>query len=69
MVQAVLLRASKMNEKERTRLLGERLCVYWPLDAAFYCGRVLEYDAKTTQHLLLYDDGGTSLWNAHPHRT
>jgi DNA mismatch repair protein MSH6 len=37
--------------------VGRRLRVYWPLDKAWYEGRVDAYDAGSGRHRVVYDDG------------
>ncbi|TVU09494.1 hypothetical protein EJB05_42970, partial [Eragrostis curvula] len=37
--------------------VGRRLRVYWPLDDAWYKGRVESYDAGSSRHRVKYDDG------------
>ncbi|WVZ64907.1 hypothetical protein U9M48_014354 [Paspalum notatum var. saurae] len=37
--------------------VGRRLRVYWPLDDAWYEGRVEAYDAASRRHRVKYDDG------------
>ncbi|CAM0951311.1 unnamed protein product [Alopecurus aequalis] len=37
--------------------VGRRLRVYWPLDKAWYEGRVDAYDAGSRRHRVMYDDG------------
>jgi hypothetical protein len=37
--------------------LGWRVGVYWPADAAFYCGEVVGWDAGAGVHEVAYDDG------------
>lgn len=39
------------------RSVGERLRVYWPMDDAWYEGRVMSYDESTKNHVVMYDDG------------
>jgi len=38
-------------------VVGRRLRVYWPLDDAWYKGRVAAYDAASRRHRVKYDDG------------
>ncbi|PAN12331.1 hypothetical protein PAHAL_2G259800 [Panicum hallii] len=38
-------------------VVGRRLRVYWPLDDAWYEGRVDAYDAGSRKHRVKYDDG------------
>ncbi|XP_062194119.1 DNA mismatch repair protein MSH6-like isoform X2 [Phragmites australis] len=38
-------------------VVGRRLRVYWPLDDAWYDGRVEAYDAGSCRHRVKYDDG------------
>lgn len=38
-------------------VVGRRLRVYWPLDDAWYKGRVESYDAGFRKHRVKYDDG------------
>ncbi|KAF8657666.1 hypothetical protein HU200_059821 [Digitaria exilis] len=38
-------------------VVGRRLRVYWPLDDAWYEGRVEAYDAGSHRHRVKYDDG------------
>lgn len=37
--------------------IGRRLKVYWPLDKAWYEGRVKAYNASDDNYVVLYDDG------------
>jgi len=39
------------------RCVDKRLCVYWPLDDAWYPGIVKSYDDQTKEHVILYEDG------------
>jgi DNA mismatch repair protein MSH6 len=56
----------KRDKKERdaaapvavaAEVVGRRLRVYWPLDDAWYEGRVEAYDSASGKHCVKYDDG------------
>lgn len=38
-------------------VVGRRIKVFWPLDKAWYEGRLSSFDALQGKHLVLYDDG------------
>jgi hypothetical protein len=38
-------------------VIGRRLKVYWPLDKAWYAGKVTAYNASEGTHAVVYDDG------------
>ena len=38
-------------------VVGRRLTVYWPIDDAWYFGKIEAWDPKLAQHRVLYDDG------------
>ncbi|TYK23920.1 histone-lysine N-methyltransferase ATX2-like isoform X2 [Cucumis melo var. makuwa] len=37
--------------------VGLQCKVYWPLDAQWYCGRVVGYNSETSSHHIEYEDG------------
>eukprot|EP01138_Halocafeteria_seosinensis_P014696 gb/GECG01015001.1/.p1 GENE.gb/GECG01015001.1/~~gb/GECG01015001.1/.p1 ORF type:complete len:1090 (+),score=110.19 gb/GECG01015001.1/:1-3270(+) len=43
--------------KDPHGLLGNRVRVYWPLDDAWYRGRITNYSEQEDMHFVLYDDG------------
>lgn len=44
-------------------VVGKRIRVYWPLDRAWYEGRVNSFDKLSSKHLVRYDDGEEELLN------
>ena len=38
-------------------LVGQGIRVYWPRYDCMYRGKVMEYDAESESHRVLYDDG------------
>lgn len=42
---------------EPKSFIGLQCKVYWPLDADWYSGRIVEFNAKTNQHHVKYKDG------------
>ena len=54
--QARALLAPKLK-LARASIVRRRLCVYWPMDDAWYTGVVVGWDPKAGQHSVLYDDG------------
>lgn len=44
-------------EDSAKSVIGRRLRVYWPLDKAWYAGRVKDYNENEETHVIVYDDG------------
>ncbi|KAI4380188.1 hypothetical protein MLD38_006407 [Melastoma candidum] len=44
-------------KKDGAALVGSKIKVWWPMDKAFYKGRVVDFDAVTKKHRILYFDG------------
>lgn len=42
-------------------LVGRNIRVYWPIDEAWYGGKLTGYDALTNEHLVTYADGTVRL--------
>lgn len=52
-----LRKISENSDANPESKIGRRLKVYWPLDKAWYEGRVTGYNASEEKHVVLYDDG------------
>ncbi|KAI4377612.1 hypothetical protein MLD38_015210 [Melastoma candidum] len=44
-------------KKDGAALVGSKIKVWWPMDKAFYKGRVVDFDAVTKKHRIVYFDG------------
>ena len=53
--QARALQAPKLK-LARASIVGRRLCVYWPMDDAWYGGTISNYEPKEGKHEVHYDD-------------
>lgn len=51
-----VLKEVALSAEDHTRIVGRRIKVYWPLDERWYFGSLLEYDAATKRHRVVYDD-------------
>ncbi|KAK3243968.1 hypothetical protein CYMTET_46404, partial [Cymbomonas tetramitiformis] len=49
--------SSMQNETRPQPYVGARLRVYWPLDAVWYTGTIIELDPSDGTQKVLYDDG------------
>eukprot|EP00898_Chlorokybus_atmophyticus_P000382 jgi/Chlat1/1344/Chrsp119S01756 len=47
----------RIDPSEGPKLVGRAVKVYWPLDGAWYAGKVQSYDPERKRHAILYDDG------------
>eukprot|EP00252_Welwitschia_mirabilis_P017729 TRINITY_DN3931_c0_g1_i1.p1 TRINITY_DN3931_c0_g1~~TRINITY_DN3931_c0_g1_i1.p1 ORF type:complete len:395 (-),score=119.35 TRINITY_DN3931_c0_g1_i1:153-1337(-) len=53
------------EEADAQRIVGKKVRIYWPLDAAWYEGVVKAYDCKKKRHSVTYDDGDKETLNFH----
>ena len=51
-------RGTMDTKPERTKDLGRRIEVFWPLDDVYYMGIVTGYSAKGRKHTIKYDEDG-----------
>ena len=52
-----IIAPARLDAASGAALVGARVVVWWPMDAAWYAGKVAAYSTRTRKHTVAYDDG------------
>ena len=52
-----IIAPARLDAASGAALVGARVVVWWPMDAAWYAGKVAAFSMRTKKHTVAYDDG------------
>eukprot|EP00271_Cylindrocystis_brebissonii_P003825 TRINITY_DN15069_c0_g1_i1.p1 TRINITY_DN15069_c0_g1~~TRINITY_DN15069_c0_g1_i1.p1 ORF type:complete len:1860 (-),score=488.09 TRINITY_DN15069_c0_g1_i1:1015-6594(-) len=57
--QSPALAKRQQHEADMEAMVGRRIRVWWPMDKAYYTGKITKYSSEKKLHHVAYDDGDT----------